>query len=60
VLSIKCSKCGREVEYMGVTIMKQWRGKVCVPCGRVYCSDCIEVGKASPISDWACTGSYYK
>jgi hypothetical protein len=45
---VKCSLCGRKLEYMGVTIMEQWRGNICVPCKLVFCPKCIEIGRSSP------------
>jgi hypothetical protein len=43
-----CTQCGNELEYMGVTIMEQWRGNVCVPCHLVFCPSCIKVGFPTP------------
>jgi len=45
---VEYTQCGKKLEYMGVTIMEQWRGNVCVPCGIVFCPKCIEVGLPTP------------
>jgi hypothetical protein len=51
--TINCSKCGKELRllksFLGdIPDMDTYFGNVCMACKRVYCSECIEVGKSTP------------
>ena len=54
VLAVRCSECGRDLRklqgglFQEIPEMEQWFGNVCVPCGRVYCDQCLELGGPTP------------
>lgn len=53
-MGVQCSECGKDLRklegglFQQVPDMEQWFGNVCVPCGRVYCGDCLELGGPTP------------
>lgn len=57
---VTCSVCGKSLQELGgipagamvvgmdPSGLDLWAGNVCVNCGKVFCSDCIEVGGPTP------------
>ena len=46
---VRCSVCGKELPLLPAFIpgaeFRQWYGNACTTCGRVYCPECIAVGR---------------
>jgi hypothetical protein len=50
---VPCSSCGAELgrvetQQVAGAGEDQWLGNVCVPCGRIYCGNCIAAGYPTP------------
>lgn len=51
---VRCSSCRQEIRRHDVGIaesvpaLQQWFGGVCVPCRRIYCSSCLQLGGPTP------------
>lgn len=52
--AVECSACGTRVKKLegglfgNVGPLEQWMANVCVPCGRVYCQNCLQLGGPTP------------